>query len=201
MVVLVALGAVIGGVAVYFILQYKIVPNTTSPSSALNQAYDKAEKDQKQVLNIGDTFRIQGIDVVVTKAVRVVKEDEQSDYLVISLSFAANIECPLTGGAVCGNSASTFKLKDDRGYLYDRAGTLPIWSSLQITPLQERILRKGDKNKGDIVFSVPRNVTGLILEHYSPDLTDIERVSIEPEVLIVLPTPTSTPYLYFPGPL
>jgi len=125
-------------------------------------------------------YHIAGIDLTVDKALRVEKKTDK-DLLVLTVTFAANVECPLSGGAVCGYDIRGFRLVDEEGFVQDMLFSFPTVKYLTTNPISQRILKLGEKDKGDIFFDIPIDKNKFFLT-YSFAGETTEKISIESEL-------------------
>lgn len=127
-------------------------------------------------------FQVAGIDLTIDKALRVKREEEEEkDLLVLTVTFAANKECSLPGGAVCGYDIRGFRLVDDEGYVQDILFSYPTVKYLPTEPISQRILKLGEKDKGEVFFEIPKDKDEFYLTYSSAGETT-EQISIEPEL-------------------
>jgi len=125
-------------------------------------------------------YRIAGIDLAVNKASRVERKGDK-DLLVLTVTFAANIECSLPGGAVCGYDIRGFRLVDEEGFVQDMLFSFPEVKYLTTNPISQRILKLGEKDGGDIFFDIPKDKNKFFLTYSSAGETT-EKTSIEPQL-------------------
>ncbi len=126
------------------------------------------------------SYRIAGIDLTIDKALRV-ERDIEKDLLVLSVTFAANEECPLPGGAVCGYDTRRFRLVDDERYVQDMLFSYPTIEYLTTNPISQRILKLGEKDRGEVFFEISKEKNKFFLT-YSLAGETTEQILIEPEL-------------------
>jgi len=127
------------------------------------------------------TYRVAGIDLTIDKAFKLERKTDDKDLLVLTVAFAANEECPLPGGAVCGYDTRWFRLVDDEGFVQDQLFTYPTIKYLTTNPISQRILRLGEKDKGDMFFEISKDKNKFYLTYSSAGETT-GRILIEPEL-------------------
>jgi len=168
------LGIILAGGLVfagYKLSQKKVSPQPTEgPTPAISP----------EVTPSAGGYRIAGIDLAVNKALRVERKGDK-DLLVLTVTFAANVECPLPGGAVCGYDIRGFRLVDEEGFVQDMLFSFPTIKYLTTNPISQRILKLGEKDKGDVFFEIPKDKNKFFLTYSSVGETT-EKISIEPEL-------------------
>jgi len=132
-------------------------------------------------------YSISGIDLTIDKALRVEREANDEDLLVLTATFSANEECPLSGGAVCGYDTRWFRLVDDEGFVQDMLFSYPTIKYLTTNPISQRILKLGEKDKGDVFFEITKDKNKFFLTYSSAGETT-GKILIEPELF----DPTTT---------
>ena len=126
-------------------------------------------------------YSIAGIDLTIDKALRVEREAANEDLLVLTVIFAANEECPLPGGAVCGYDTRSFKLVDEEGFVQDQLFTYPTIKYLTTNPISQRILKLDEKDRGDVFFEITKDKNKFFLT-YSPAGETTEKIALELEL-------------------
>lgn len=124
-------------------------------------------------------YSIAGIDLTIDKVLRVEREADDEDLLVLTVTFAANEKCPLTGGAVCGYDTRWFRLVDDGGFVQDMLFSYPTIKYLTTNPISQRILKLGEKDKGDVFFEITKDKNKFFLIYSSAGETT-EKITLEP---------------------
>lgn len=145
------------------------------------QATATPPPQETENLDTVNSFRLTGIDYFLENAIKVELEESKNDLLILNFRVEANVECPLTGGAVCGYDARRFKLTDDEGFVLERTGLVSPLDKVY-EPLSEKILRQGEKDRGMVKFAIPKDKSSFILSYSNSSGTETKSLTVVPEV-------------------
>jgi len=131
-----------------------------------NSVNDIQDEETEKVHNIGDNIKIKDIEYSVNEifTLPIVASDslyEEADgiFMIISLTIKNN------GKDEVFLSGNSFKIKDSQGRIYKTDITAGVYlSTMGFDPFVFKTLGAGLQTSGEIVFDVPEDDTGLILE-------------------------------------
>lgn len=124
-------------------------------------------------------YHVASIDLTVDRALRVEGKADK-DLLVLTVTFAANTKCPLTG-VECRYDTRGFRLVDEEGFVQEMPVSFPKVKYLITNPISQRALKLGEKDKGDVFFDIPKDKNKFFLTYSQAGETS-EKILIEPEL-------------------